>query len=153
MLDGKIEQIYHISGRLLKDCSRIADMAGGNAEYIFNQIKIDINDNHELMLAHSINNKLSGFIKGRREKLPCYIADEYPNLITSKIDWLYVDADFWRMGIGGGLLKAYADYEKDHGVDLLFLRSLPDRHVLRFYKNCGFKTIGWNYLLGRRLRR
>jgi GNAT superfamily N-acetyltransferase len=56
------------------------------------------------------------------------------------LDGLFVDPEFWRKGVGRGLVARSAQFARDAGADALSVISSFGAEP--FYQSCGFATLG-----------
>lgn len=143
---GKIEQVYNLSDARHNLCYYISYRVGGDAEHLYNNLKTDVNVNKHPMFAYFTDRgQLVGFIKGQIASVPNDCFKTFPrDLISFKIDYLYVDDEFHRLGIGWALLRMYEDYVIGAGGQSIFLYSADTKQAKKFYNSQGFKRINRN---------
>lgn len=149
---AKTQQIFNVDYKIRDDCYRIVNQHKTDAaRIVYYTLENEINIHKDLLIVHSVNDMIVGFIKGKRETLPYNLKRKVGDQKASYIEWFYVDKKFAHQGIGTLLMDRYILHVRQQGVEYLFLGASPTPSALAFYKKYDFKNIGPGFLMGRSL--
>lgn len=152
MQPAKTEKIFEVDYKIRDDCYHIVNQHKPDAaRIVYYTLENEINVNKDLLIAHSINNMIVGFIKGKLQPLPYNLKRNVGDLKASYIEWFYVDRKFAHRGIGSMLMDKYIMHEQERGVAYIYLSASPTESAMNFYKKYDFKHVGPKLLLGRSL--
>lgn len=143
MYNGKIQRIYNVTEKIKNDCAEIAETSGAWGSDVFRKIKTDINIRHEILIDYRlINGELTGFIKGNIEGYHhLYSIPQLMNMSVARIDWLFVDEQYQKKGIGTQLVQAFIQEVQKSDVGGVYACISDIKKTRNFYTQQGFKPL------------
>lgn len=143
MQSGKTQQIFTVSDSLRDACAEIAETSGAWGSDVFRKIKTDINIRHEILIDYRlINGVLAGFIKGNIEgQHHLYSIPQLMNMSVARIDWLFVDEQYQKKGIGTQLVQAFIHEVQKSNVGGVYACISDIKKTRNFYTKQGFRPL------------
>ena len=137
-----IKKVNYVTPYLLENCFYIVDQTrSAEAINLYKTLREDVELKKHIMFVFDGVNAPLGFIKGQPFSK---VFDKQTGLysLQAKIDYLFVDKNFQRSGIGALLLKTYESYCIENGVNRIYLHSTPTKQALNFYMKNGYVNTG-----------
>jgi ribosomal protein S18 acetylase RimI-like enzyme len=134
-----IKKVSVVTSELREDCYRIMNEQVGFAGDFYMNVKTMVEIGHWNLFVAEIDGCVRGFVSGTS-----YLG-------RAKIDNLYVDKRFHRMGIGSKLVQAYEKFAEDNDACQLTVQTRPTQQAIAFYQKNGFERAKSSYLMQKTL--
>ncbi|MBD5400990.1 GNAT family N-acetyltransferase [bacterium] len=129
----KILQVTNLTESMMMDCYYIAARSRpSNADDIYYTLQNNVNNRgHIMFVAMGQDHTVHGFISG-------HLVPKHVGVTETEIDWVFVNSQCQRHGIGGALMRAYMEYCSDHGATQAVVKPARTIQAKQFYTKHGF---------------